>query len=163
MDFIFLIILMFTCRDCFSEKSPCEPVVLKHIQGHLPTEGVLKNLKGFVYVDLDDAYIHELVGLIGEGFLEPPYFGTEDLVGAHITVAYPEEMGERVVEECGQVIHFTPKECHVVHPPKWEGIDQVCFVTVEAPELDQIREKYGLPKRVYEFHITIGIKAMRSA
>lgn len=32
------------------------------------------------------------------------------------------------------------------------------FVVVEAPELDAIRQKYGLPKTKYAYHITIGIK-----
>jgi hypothetical protein len=50
------------------------------------------------------------------------------------------------------------KGCKVVHPPKWKEMDEVYFVEVESPELDRLRKKYGLPKREYEFHITIGVK-----
>jgi hypothetical protein len=37
-------------------------------------------------------------------------------------------------------------------------MSEVYFVVVEAPELDRIRAKYGLPQRLYPFHITIGAK-----
>ena len=83
------------------------------------------------------------------------------LVGAHITVMYSDEIkkyGVERIQECGETIYFIPKECQIVHPPKWQEIDEVYFVVVEAPELDRIREKYRLPKRKYEFHITIGVK-----
>lgn len=128
---------------------------------HLPESGILRNSDGFVYVDLDDAYIHQLVTFIEqEGFQEPPYFG-KDLVGAHITVIYPNEIekyGIETIQETGRTIHFVPNTCQAVRPPTWQAIDEVYFVVVDAPELDAIREKYGLPKREYAFHITIGIK-----
>jgi len=66
--------------------------------------------------------------------------------------------GVERIQECGETIDFVPKECQVVHPPRWKAIDKVYFVVVEAPELDRIREKYGLLKRKYPFHITIGVK-----
>ena len=56
------------------------------------------------------------------------------------------------------MISFIPKKCQVVHPPGWKEVDQVYFIVVDAPWLDQIREKYGLPKSKYAFHITIGVK-----
>lgn len=123
---------------------------------------MLKSSDGFVYIDLDDEYVHKLTPFIQqEGFQEPPYFEEAGLVGAHITVIYPEEVikyGIKEIEECGENISFVPKSCQVAYPPRWKGIDQVCFIVVEAPLLDEIREKYGLPKREYDFHITIGVK-----
>ena len=74
---------------------------------------------------------------------------------------YPEEAtkyGVKEIKECGEMISFVPKKCQVVHPPRWKEIDEVYFIVVDAPQLDQIREKYGLPKREYDFHITIGVK-----
>ena len=56
------------------------------------------------------------------------------------------------------MIYFTPKECQVVYPTTFQGVEAVYLVTVEAPQLDQIREKYGLPKRKYYFHITVGVR-----
>ena len=68
------------------------------------------------------------------------------------------------VEECGKLIIFTPKQCQVVHPPKWKNKleKSLYLITVEAPKLDRIRKKYGLPRREYEFHITVGIKPKMS-
>ncbi len=158
----FCIALIAICCNCDAQDAPSCPTILNYIQKNLAHSGVLKNSNGFVYVDVDDAYIQELVTFIQkEGFVQPPYFGSPDLVGAHISVIFPDEMkqyGVERVEECGEKIEFVPKECEVVHPPKWEGIDEVYFVVVEAPELDRIREKYGLPKRKYDYHITIGVK-----
>jgi len=158
-----LIPLLLNCQSFTTQEAPACELILEYIQRQLPHCGVLKNSEGFVYVNVDDEYVHKLVSFIkDEGFEEPPYFGDAGLVGAHITVIYPDEVkkyGIKEIQECGKTINFTPKKCQVVRPPKWEKIDQVYFVVVEAPELDQIREKYGLPKREYDFHITIGVKA----
>lgn len=147
--------------SCFAQAiSPC-PQVMNYIQHQLPHHGVLKFSDGFVYVDISDDYIHELIHFVGADFQEPPYFGRPELVGAHITVIYPGEVKKykiRAIQESGEIISFTPKTCQIVHPPHWEGIQEVYFVTVEAPDLEKLRKKYGLPKQEYDFHITIGVK-----
>jgi hypothetical protein len=158
----FFIALMLLCYSCTAREASSCPKILNYIQNQLPQYGVLKDSAGFVYVDVDNEYICKLVTFIQkDGFEEPPYFGNPDLVGAHITVIYPDEVkryGIGKIQECGETIYFTPKECKVVYPPKWQEIDEVYLVVVKAPEFDRIRKKYGLPKREYEFHITIGVK-----
>ncbi len=126
----------------------------------LPSFGTLcEDENGFVYIDLDDRYIHELIHFIETvGFEEPPYFGEPGLVGAHISVIYANEPRKGEIEECGKVISFTPLQCKIVHPLNWDGIEKVFLIEVDAPELDLIREKYGLPKNQFGFHITIGVK-----
>ena len=160
---LFLIVLFASCN--IQNTSPCSKI-LKYAEAHLPHCGVLKSSSGFVYVDVDDEYIHKLASFIQqEGFEEPPYFGNADLVGAHITVIYPDELKNlsmREIQECGKMVYFTLKGCEVVHPQRWKGIDEVYFIAVDAPELDLIREKYGLPKREYSFHITIGVKPKKT-
>ncbi|HSX26391.1 MAG TPA: hypothetical protein VLE89_05225 [Chlamydiales bacterium] len=144
--------------------SGAENPVLDYSKIQLPHTGVLKTNGQFVYVDLDDDYIHKLVPLIEEeGFEEPPYFGSPGLVGAHISVIYDEEMelySLPPIQELGETIHFQVKECKIVSPPKMKGVDKVYFIVVEAPELNRIREKYGLPKREHQFHITVGVKLL---
>lgn len=156
----FLFFLAVLCGGSAQEAPACS-AILNYIQETLPQSGVLKESEGFVYVDVDDAYIHKLILFIQqEGFEEPPYFG-DGLVGAHISVMDPgevEKYGVGKIQEFGERVDFVLKECHVVHPPQWREIDEVYFVAVEAPELDRIREKYGLPKKLYDFHITIGVK-----
>lgn len=155
-----ILVLVFISQSTFTE-APQDQEILHYSQTELPHMGILMNSGGFVYVNVDDEYIHHLVKFIEkEGFEEPPYFG-KDLVGAHITVMYPREIKEYGIEEIyetGTPISFQLKECQIVHPPNWKEIDKVYFITVEAPELDRIREKYRLPKREYDFHITIGVQ-----
>lgn len=157
----FLIFIILICGRCSAQEDFC-PEILSYIQQELTQYGILKNSGGFIYIDIDDEYIHKLVTFIQqEGFEEPPYFGSADLVGAHITVVYPSEIkqyGIGEIEECGEIIYFTPKECKIVKPQKWSNIKEVYFVVVEATEIERIRQKYGLPKREYDFHITIGVK-----
>jgi len=137
--------------------------MINYAQEHLPPCGLLQEVKGqFIYVKVDDLYIYKLLDFIrNEGYEEPPYFGQPDLVGAHISVIYPDEMQNGKIEpidELGKVICFQIKGCEIVHPPNWKDVDQVYILTLYAPELDEMRKKYGLPKRKYDFHITIGIK-----
>lgn len=155
---IFLIAL-FATPFVEAALPPASHAILNYIEKNLPQYGTLKISRGFVYLDLDDEYIHKLNRFIQkEGFAEPPYFGFF-LVGAHISVMSAKETeknGIKKVEECGQVISFIPQTCEIVHPHQLKDIDEVYIINVEAPQLERIREKYGLPK--HAFHITIGIK-----
>lgn len=164
MRFLGCLITFFA--SCVAQDIPSCSVILNYIEENLPDHGTLKSSNGFVYVDLDDDYIHKLVTFIEkDGFQEPPYFEGDRLAGAHITVIYPEEMskyGVKEIKECGEMISFVPTKCQVAHPLRLKEIDEVYLVIVEAPQLDNIREKYGLPKRKYDFHITIGAKPMLS-
>ena len=135
------------------------PEFLKEVRENFPLKGILKQESdGFTYVDLDDRYIHELIGqLPREGFKEPDYFGP-GLIGAHITVIMPDEWSSvRGVEECGTEVSFSLKGCEIVHP-KREDIDEIFLITLTAPFLEALRSKYGLLKCMFDFHITLGIK-----
>lgn len=162
MKKIFVAFLLCLSHWCFSQEPPFSEAILKYTQNNLLHFGTLKNANGFVYVDVDNKYIHELIQFIEKsGFQKPPYFEDKDVLGAHITVIYPNEMEQYNIEkidEIGLTIFFQPVECKLIIPPNWKEIDQVYFVVVDSPQLDQIREKYGLPNRGYKFHITIGVK-----
>jgi hypothetical protein len=138
------------------------PALLDYMEKNMPQRGVIKTTRTFVFVDVDDDYIHKLITFIQEeGFQEPPYFGNPYDEGAHISIIYNDEKAEFGVgdiDECGQVVHFIPKACHIVYPVQWKAVDAVYCLEVEVPELDRIREKYGLPPKKYPFHITIGVK-----
>jgi Swiss Army Knife, 2H phosphoesterase domain len=153
---IVALLLIFLWQSCLANEA-----LLTYVEERLPHSGTLKATERLVYVDVDDAYIHELIGLIPD-FEEPPYFGKQG-VGAHITVIYPDEKcAISEIEECGETIDFFPKGCIAVHPPNWKEVEEVYLLIVEAPELDRLREKYGLPARQYDFHITIGCKKSKS-
>lgn len=157
-----LLFLAIACQKLpAQEPSSCHQI-LTYIENHLPLCGILKKSGDFIYVDLDDEYVHKLIPFIEkDGFQAPPYFGSSDLVGAHITVIYPGEVQKYKIEnfkECGEKICFSLKACQIVHPPRWEGIDEIYLIVIDSPELDKIRQKYGLPEKEYNYHITIGVK-----
>jgi hypothetical protein len=144
-------------------SKPCHRgKILQFISTQLPKRGILrKDEQGMVYVNIHNNYIHKLAQFIkDQGFESPPYFG-EGKHGAHITVMTPEEVlyyavGE--IKECGQPIKFEPKSCKIVHPETWAPGQQAYLITVKAPKLQKIREKYKIPKNRHAFHITIGVR-----
>ena len=153
-------VCLILCNEVASrEVVPCS-LFLQEVKQNLPLTGILKQeSNGFTYIDLDDRYIHQLIqNLPIEGFVEPPYFG-EGLIGAHITLVMPDEWAEiPQIEECDQPFSFVLKECEIVHPLNWAEISEVFLITLDAPELTALREKYGLKPRDFDFHITIGVK-----
>ena len=114
---------------------------------------------GFLYLDLDDRYIHDLIKWIEErGFEKPPYFGN-GLVGAHITIVMPDEWEGTPPEDIAEVeVFFNLKECKIVHALKKSEISEYFLIIVEAPSLHGVRENYNLPPPPFDFHITIGVK-----
>lgn len=133
-----------------------------YAQANLPKEGrLMRKADGFVYLKVDDDYIHALFPMLGiqeKGFKEPPYFRTKNSPGAHISVFYGDE---RVIpEEIGQHFSFELKKIVMVKPSKY--ISYV-VLEVESPELEKLREKYGLSPKLHghEFHITLAKKTSR--
>ena len=71
---LFLVTIFATA---FAQEVPAPscPEILHYIEKELPHHGTLRNSDGFVYVDLDDDYVHKLITFIQQdGFQEPPYF-----------------------------------------------------------------------------------------
>jgi len=159
--YFIVLILLSSCTNADTKESTCSKI-LNFAEHKLPQYGILKSQNGFLYVDVDDKYVYNLIPFLEkEGFEMPPNFGKKDLVGAHIMVASAYETnrhGIRSVNELGEKIDFTLKGCSAVQPPQGQGIDEVYFIFVDAPVLDQIRKKYGLPEKEYDYHIAIGVK-----
>lgn len=115
--------------------------------------------ENLVYLDINDDYIHQLFPLLQNNLItKPDYFG-ENLIGAHISVIYPEE-NKLVREECLNKKHyFNIKDLYVATL----NCKKYYVITVASHTLLQLREKYGLPEmlcfkgHMIEFHITIGI------
>jgi len=149
-------------RAHFSREEIVNPAwkeVVKYAEENLPTKGQLKvNSDGFVYLKVDDAYIHTLFPMLDisqEGFKEPPYFRRSEAPGAHISVFYVNE--HISPEEVGQFFHFTPKRIVIVQSsPK----TSYAILQVDAPELEKLREKYGLSPKLFghQYHISLGKK-----
>lgn len=133
--------------------------VVQYAREHFPLEGrLVTKSDGFTYIKVDDEYIHKLFPMLGlekDGFKEPPYFRRPEAPGAHISVI---NVNENVVpKEIGEIFHFNLKQITLVQPTR----DATYVVLqVEAPELESLREKYGLSPNLngHDFHITLGKK-----
>ena len=128
-----------------------------------------KNDSGFIYVKVDDDVIHGMYTLIDEeGISKPPYFGKGDKkVGAHISAISQDELEEKDVnmddiKEIGDEVNFTLGEMYSTKPDGWDEMKRVFFVSVDAPELKEIRKRYGLPAtykdKGHDFHITVAVE-----
>ncbi|WP_068471189.1 hypothetical protein [Candidatus Protochlamydia phocaeensis] len=125
----------------------------------LPQSGILKqNPDGYVYLKVDDQYIHRLLPFVDEpGFHKPGSLNRPSKVGAHISVMYKKEGQEsRPIEELGKAYSFRIKDFRYV---KSKG-KTFAILELDAPELEQLRERYGLSPKLlgHEFHITIAEK-----
>lgn len=138
--------------------------VINYAHQNLPLEGQLRvKSDGFVYLKVDDRYIHTLFPMLGvknEGYREPPYFRSPEAPGAHISVFYENEKIHP--EEVGKLFHFKLKGLRKVRPSKYS---EYLILEVDSPELEELREKYGLAPKLqgHEFHITLAKKTWRKA
>lgn len=126
----------------------------------LNTTGTLAtSAKNYFYLKIDDEYIHQLFPLLRDKKIQKPdYFGAMSM-GAHISVAYPEENKSIHKDELGKKFHFTIKELCATEL----GTKMYYILLVESPSLLQLRKKYHLPEKLsfkgypISFHITIGL------
>lgn len=138
--------------------------VLNYAQENLPKVGqLIVKSDGFGYLKVDDQYIHTLFPMLGlseDGYVEPPYFRTKEAPGAHISVFYVNE--NIAPEEMGQFFHFELKQIVIVKPSKDTSY---AVLQVESPELEKLREKYGLSPKLHghDYHISLAKKTAHSA
>lgn len=137
--------------------------VLHYAQHNLPLEGtIMRKSDGFVYVKVDDRYINELFPKLnlGKDFHVPPYFRSPEAPGAHISLFNVQEHvnAKKVV---GQTVHFTLKDIKLVRANQNASY---VILQVDAPELEQIRQSYGLSPKIggKDFHISIAKKNMKN-
>lgn len=136
--------------------------VVQYAKENLPLEGsLMSNSHGYVYLKVDDGYIHQLFPMLNiknEGYKEPPFFRRKSSPGAHISVFYSNEHIHP--KELGKKFSFELKKVAIV---KQKGSKYV-VLQVESPELEKLREKYGLGPKLYghEYHISIGKKSKHS-
>jgi hypothetical protein len=144
-------------------------LVLKRAGNDL-TEVVLHSTlcdnEGFLYLEIPDEIVDGFFQLIPERGLDKPSAASkEDYVGAHISVMYSEET-ERLakkkkrVREVGESFSYTLDKMYVTEPEGWDEVKEVYFITVQSPELEALRKKYGLSKKLngHDFHLTCAVR-----
>ncbi len=136
--------------------------VVQYAQKNLSLTGqLLVKSDGFAYLKVDDAYIHDLFPMLGlekDGFNKPPYFRSKEAPGAHISVFYKDEHIKAA--EVGQYFRFELKQIVIV---KADKDTSYAVLQVVSPELERLREKYGLSPKLHghEYHISLGKKTYR--
>jgi len=119
---------------------------------------------GFVYVDVPNSIFAGFMPFLGNEAEKPPKNERHyDDIGAHITVIKTKEISERGIrfEDVGKKISYKITGVEQVdNPDGWEEMQSVWFLKVEAPQLEKLRQKYGLSPRIkdHDFHITLAVK-----
>jgi len=123
---------------------------------------------GFTYLKVSNNIINGFYHSIKEdGATKPPY-DKKDMnnTGAHISVFYGDEVNENKleIEELGDEFEFKVGKMYSVEPEGWDEMERVWFLEVQSPQLEKLRAKYGLSKKLngHEFHITCAIKRKES-
>lgn len=112
-----------------------------------------------IYLDIDDAYVHRLFPLLTNAAIKKPDYFKKGSVGAHVTVAYPEEQSIFDKRDFGKEYHFKIKELVAADI----YLKKYYVLIVDSPMLRQLRAKHGLPEQLnfkqhlIDFHITIGV------
>ena len=124
--------------------------------------GTLKKTSdGFYYLKIDDQLVFGVMKLLDDPKASrPPYFKKNaGNVGAHVSVILSDETPNSVVREVGNDFRFTWGEIKSVKPDGWEEMQKVYFIEVKSKHLEDLRQKYGLTRKINsnEFHITIAV------
>lgn len=126
--------------------------------------GVLKQKdNGYLYVEVSNDFIGKILPLIdAPGQLVPPrHYVSKRGIGAHISVMYENEQIQNEIweiAELGQEYTFTVMELRTVKISRDGRLKKLWLLAVDAPELEELRMRYGLPSKIkgHDFHITIG-------
>lgn len=150
----------FAANDYQVENQP--QVIEKVIQ--FEQKGILKQkANGYLYVEVSRDFIAEALPLIdAPGNIVPPrHYTSKKGIGAHISVMYEDEQISKEIweiQELGQEFTFTVMELRTVKLNQRNKMKKLWLLAVAAPELEKLRESYGLSSRLknHDFHITIG-------
>ncbi len=164
---IFLCLLFLFTVGYADEKPEAHDKIVDYVFEQFDNVGVIRqDGSGMVYVDIPDDYIHKLHPfLVEEGFQLPTSLDGPRALGAHISVIYGGEAHKSNIGwilERNTKVFFQVTGCKIV-PLNQEGYESACVLTIHAPNLNQLRKKYGLPEMKHEFHITIGMKPRKAA
>ena len=128
----------------------------------VPLSGTLKSNGGYIYLSVDSRIFAPFVNMIGKDEVISPKAVTDKDkdVGAHISVMKKKETEGLTIDEIGESFEFFVEGLHTVEPDGWEEVKNVYFITVDAPQLEKLRKKYGLPSKIegHEFHITVAVE-----
>ncbi len=145
------------------QREKNEGEILNYISENLPLYGTLKvDDRGFSYLDLENEYIYELLPFLETpGLSPPPYFSGVFTSGAHISLILNSELESPInLEKFREDLSFSVTGCYYVEPENWHDIETLWYLTVDSPELSEIRTGLGLAPTILgkQFYITFAVK-----
>lgn len=141
-----------------------QPQVIEQMM-QFEQKGILKQkANGYLYVEVSNDFITHSLPLIDiQDNITPPFdYTSRNGIGAHISVITETELDDQIkwgIEEIGQEYTFTVMEVRTVKMrTRDKRIKTLWLLAVNAPELQQLREKYGLSSYLkgHDYHITLG-------
>ena len=119
---------------------------------------------GFLYLEVPDDIVDGFFKLIpGRGISKPEEASSDkEYVGAHISVMYADETKKikKKIREIGEEFDYTLDKMFVTEPETWDAVKEVYFISVKSPQLEALRKRYGLSKKLngHDFHITVAVR-----
>lgn len=162
----YLLVLSLLCSSRLSAavyQTEDQPIALQRLS-FLSQKGVLKEKSnGYLYLDLPNDYITQAIALIETSgkMLPSRDYTNRKGIGAHISVIFENERwNSQIYEvlEVGQEFSFSIKEFGTLSAKNDKN--KIWMLIVDAPDLEALRERYGLNRiaRDQDFHITIGLE-----
>jgi hypothetical protein len=126
--------------------------------------GILKQKEnGYLYVEVSNDFISKILPFIdAPGRIVPPrHYVSKKGIGAHISVMYENEQIESEIweiKEIGKEYSFEVMELRTIKLNKDGRVKKLWLLAVDAPDLEDLRMRYGLTSKLkgHDFHITIG-------
>ena len=136
---------------------------------------VVHALSGMLYVSpsnwgllsVPNALVRGVFSAIDEPGVElPSHSEKPGKLDAHISVFRPEELAEiggpDKLTERGKRFRYTTGAVKTVQPAGWPTMNRVWFVKIHSPELEVLRQSYGLSPRPknneFDFHLTVAVR-----
>ena len=144
-----------------NEKQAAEATVCRDLTGKL-----YLSKSGWLLLSVPNGLARGAFDALQAVGAELPKKNTDDpnsTFNAHISVMSADEVasiGADKITERGHDFHYTTGQLKTCKPEGWDGVSQVWFITVDSPELRNLRKSYGLEplRKGFDHHITIAIK-----
>jgi len=130
-------------------------------------QGILRQSKeGLIYLELSDKDLNIFFSLLNENEAERADDDEElKILGAHVPVILPDEhqakKGWDLSKKLGKSFSFSFKSCFSLsYPQEWPEMEKVWYVTIDSPQLKELREQFLLPTTIrgHDFYVLLAFK-----
>lgn len=117
---------------------------------------------GWLLLRVSNNFVRGLFDSLDDPGLELPL--KDGRLNGHCSVMSPDEIekigGPDVISERGHHYRYSLGPIKTVKPSGWDDVSLVYYVTVDSPELRELRRSYGLEplRKGFDHHITIALR-----